>query len=250
MSTELIYYVYAYMSNSGLPYYIGKGKDRRAYKNHGKLPLPKDKSKILFLETNLSEIGALALERRYIKWYGRIDQKTGILANTSDGGDGGGSNRIPWNKGKTNVYSKQTKEKMIENNPNTKLWKIKSPDGEEYIISSLNNFCTDKGLCFHGLFKSANHTQKHYKNWQCRYIDDETPFIDIKSYKKSYNRKSKYLWILTDMNGETYQTTKLKAFCKEKNISSGNIVRLYQNDIKSYKGWSVSRKEIVEEECI
>ena len=49
---------------------------------------PKDHSRIVILEKNLSNIGALALERRMIAWYGRIDTATGILRNRSDGGEG------------------------------------------------------------------------------------------------------------------------------------------------------------------
>ena len=82
------FYVYAWFRENNTPYYIGKGYKKRAWhstKNHRP---PKDKSKIVIIEANLSEIGSFALERRLIKWYGRKDLSTGILKNRTEGGDG------------------------------------------------------------------------------------------------------------------------------------------------------------------
>jgi hypothetical protein len=83
-----IYYVYAYLRENGSPYYVGKGKDSR-YKEKHSIPLPNDPKRIIFLEKNLSNIGACALERRYIRWYGRQCNASGILLNQTEGGDGG-----------------------------------------------------------------------------------------------------------------------------------------------------------------
>lgn len=114
--TTYQHYVYAYLREDGTPYYIGKGKGDRAFKKHGNLPVPKNRSRIVFLETRLTDIGALALERRYIRWYGRKDNGTGILRNLTDGGDGAaGVQRPDETKRKYSVNTSRNNKKRVAN---------------------------------------------------------------------------------------------------------------------------------------
>ena len=53
-----IYYVYAYLrKNDNTPYYIGKGKGKRAWikSKNERITVPKNKSKIIIYQNNLSQ---------------------------------------------------------------------------------------------------------------------------------------------------------------------------------------------------
>ena len=98
MSSENIYYVYSYTrsktsktAEKGTPYYIGKGKGKRAWNSHKRKNkaelLPKDKTHIHILYENLSEIDAHNIEKQLISKYG-LKTEGGILSNLTYGGEG------------------------------------------------------------------------------------------------------------------------------------------------------------------
>ena len=82
------YYTYAYLREDKTPYYIGKGRGKRAYDKRRTIKPPADKSRILFLKKGLTEAEAFKHEVYMIFVLGRKDLGTGILRNRTNGGEG------------------------------------------------------------------------------------------------------------------------------------------------------------------
>jgi hypothetical protein len=75
----MTFYVYQYVTESGIPYYIGKGSGRRIHRQHTKTELPPLERRII-IKDGLTNEEAKRLEGELITKYGRKSDG-GILDN-------------------------------------------------------------------------------------------------------------------------------------------------------------------------
>jgi len=195
------YYVYLYLREDGTPYYCGKGKGRRAWAKDHTVSPPVDQSRIVFPAYNLLELWAFGLERKFIKWYGRIDLGTGILRNQTDGGDG-----FP-----NRIVSPTTVAKALA---------TKRATGGVYVCATPEARRKRKETLL-----EKNNGQYH--------SDDAINNIITKSAatKKKTGKNSFSTWQLTSPSGEEFITTQLTEFITAHSLNLSQL--------KNYLGTTV-----------
>jgi hypothetical protein len=110
------YYIYLHIRlDNGMPFYVGKGKDRRSSVKrqrsaHWQNTVLKYGYDILIVQSGLSEKDAFDLEKYWIKRLGRKDKKQGLLVNFSDGGEG--SSGRPMNDKTKNIIIELNKKRI------------------------------------------------------------------------------------------------------------------------------------------
>ena len=181
-----IYYVYQYVREDQTPYYIGKGKDDRAWASHrrsnGAEIKPKDKSRIQILKNNLTEQEAFDLETELIRKY-ELKENGGLLVNMTYGGEGGTPSqelREHWSKVKKGIpkpprteehrrnHARAMSKRKGTSNSKTaqglKEWYATNPDRSETIAK--------QSASIKEWYKTADKETKAWNTWHTRYKQD------------------------------------------------------------------------------
>lgn len=220
------YYVYAYMRKDGTPYYIGKGIKYRAWSKQGRItPVPKDSKYIIILEENLTEVGAAAIERRMIRWYGRKDIGTGILRNLTDGGDG-------WSGAK---HTEEQLRKMSETQKGRNFTEEHKRNISRSMMGKL------------GTFKGRKHSQHSRKKISSNHADisgSKNPMygkIHSNQTKNKIAQTHRKKWILVAPCGKETIIDDLQNYCASNNFSEVVLWRTSRPNSKNktYKGYSL-----------
>ena len=192
------YYTYAWMREDGTPYYIGKGKNDRAFRKGSP-----DPDRVLILKNNLSEFDAYKHEMYMISVLGRKDLGTGILINLTNGGEGFSGF----------VFTEEVKQKMRKpksedhkqatSDASKKLWedpkfrekclsaRVKSQQTDEYKEKQRVAQINRDPSC---VWKMA---KKKRKNWRKEVWD---------LIEEAINSTPGYLWGMTRIHRETGAT--------------------------------------------
>jgi hypothetical protein len=158
------------LREDGTPYYIGKGRNKRAFQKHS-VGLP-PKTRILFLKENLTEEEAFKHEKYMIGVFGRKDLGTGILHNKTSGGQGVSNSAYK----KTQIHKDKIKKSVsnTKKEKHQKLYLIENNSGV-----SIKEFDTFRSICRkYGIDLGYGHKilkgeRKTYKGWTIRKLSQE-----------------------------------------------------------------------------
>jgi hypothetical protein len=205
------YYTYAYLREDGTPYYIGKGKRKRAYDDHKGYAFVPPKDRILILKNNLTEEQAFRHEIYMISIFGRKDSNTGILRNRTNGGDGTSGA----------IFTEKTKDKMSKSKMGDKNHFYGKKHTQES-ISKMKESLRGKTPANKGVYAP----------------DDTVGYsaLYMRDYRKGKKRISKYRIYVTP-KGDTVKIEDLKKYCKENELTYSSMLKLYNGIIKQHKGY-------------
>lgn len=196
------YYVYGhYILGSENPFYIGKGKEQRAWVTQHRNFLWKEivaehAYEVRIIQNNMNEADALLLETKLIESYGRIDLDTGILVNMTEGGNGGmgvlmteeyrqklsNSARVRW-------QSDQYREKQSVSQSTS--WKNKEIRNKRIARMSAPDVKIKNSQSKKDMWKNPEYRKKNLDKRKQRWNDPEYKKYHLSKLQEGYYKKLK-----------------------------------------------------------
>ena len=207
-----IYYVYGhYKPGTDEIFYVGKGKNRRAWSKHRTNKRWRNTTKkycgfdVRILLRNLKEYDSLCLEAMYINAYGRADLGRGPLVNLTDGGDGvGGYHQMPDHKAKIGDGNRGKKQSLEQRQNTSKRmkgnipWNIGRTEIFDHEALQKNREAHIGRVWAHNIENTTEKTYKNKENVPAEWILGRI-LRNVPSRKKGL---SKYYWKLISYSEE------------------------------------------------
>lgn len=232
------FYIYLHKTADTLEtFYVGKGKDNRAWSTRGRSKFwsrVKDRHGCIveIVSTGLSEHEAFLKEKELIKFYGRRDKNQGNLVNLTDGGEGVSGF----------IWSEESKTKFKE------FFKGENHPNYRKDIFTFYNFATDVEIkTTRFLFKKENPgTDFHAmldgissKNWVIMEAVDEARLEAIISgFSGKYNHHAdpKIYTIVNLKTKESFSGTRIDICEKYRGVNINGLITKTQ---RVSKGWTL-----------
>lgn len=238
------YYIYFWLDDIGLPFYVGEGFARRAYSLHRNVETPRPgRSHIHIVEKNLSKFEAQLKEWQWIRFFGRkIDG--GLLDNKAQASFG-----IPNTTGVIRTEESRKKQsetsrghiKSAESRSNISdgmskyTLVIQEPDGTIVTTNNMMKYCKDRGLRYDGLVKVRKGICNHYKGYKILFKNGEP----IK-YSTTFSRIGGP-YEITFPDGTQEVIDNLETFCSQYSLCRSTMVRVANGERNQHWGYRIKR---------
>jgi hypothetical protein len=228
------YYVYTHTKiGEDIPFYIGKGYNRRAYSKGGRSTywhnVAKNGYNVDFEFENLDEDTALQMEKDLIKMWGRRDIGTGCLVNLTDGGEGI-SGYIMSDEQKKSMSVIQKGNKHFLGHTHTEESRKKMSDKiKEKMTIEIRKKLSD-------VSRGKKRTDETKKRQSIAALNRSS-----KSLENIAKSLRKYQYTITSPTGEVFITSDLSSFCKLYNLCAMEIRAVARGARPHHKKYTVTR---------